>query len=225
VTLPDETRTLAVHAEPLEGGGWRLVAPRVGFWLEPPAAGTLVGPGSGLGRLRTLNRVRGLVVPEGVAGSLEGPPRDRRVAVEHGTELARVRPLATGAVADLGTLLPGGEAAPAGLGAGLHGVTAPTDGVFWLRPGPGEPPFVEPRATLVLGQAVGLIEVMKTFNQVRYGGAGLPERAELVELRCSDGAEVRSGQLLMVVRASGSSADPTGDPDAGTPSSGRPRKA
>jgi biotin carboxyl carrier protein len=40
---------------------------------------------------------------------------------------------------------------------------------------------------------------MKTFNQIVYGGPGLPEEAEVVEIRCADGAEVSAGQTLMVV--------------------------
>jgi biotin carboxyl carrier protein len=52
------------------------------------------------------------------------------------------------------------------------------------------------------GQPLGLIEVMKTFHPIVYGGRGLPERAELVEFRVADGAEVSAGQTLVVVRKS-----------------------
>ena len=50
------------------------------------------------------------------------------------------------------------------------------------------------------GQVVGLVEVMKTFNQIQYGGAGLPEEAEVLEIRADEGAEIRAGQVLVVVR-------------------------
>ena len=46
-----------------------------------------------------------------------------------------------------------------------------------------------------------LLEVMKTFNQIGYGGAGFPEDAEVVEVRVADRDEVRAGQVLVVVRA------------------------
>jgi biotin carboxyl carrier protein len=50
------------------------------------------------------------------------------------------------------------------------------------------------------GQAVGLIEVMKTFNPIAYGGLGLPDEAEIVEVLAADGQEVRAGQALFVVK-------------------------
>jgi biotin carboxyl carrier protein len=50
------------------------------------------------------------------------------------------------------------------------------------------------------GDAVGLVEVMKTFNQILYDGPGFPEEAEVVEVRCEDGQEVRVGEVLVVVR-------------------------
>jgi biotin carboxyl carrier protein len=64
---------------------------------------------------------------------------------------------------------------------------------------------------LAPGQAVGLIEVMKTFAQVQYrpdvtGVAGatgkgrpLPERARIVRLIAADGAEVARGAPLFEV--------------------------
>ena len=50
------------------------------------------------------------------------------------------------------------------------------------------------------GQAVGLVEVMKTFNQILYGGPGLPAEVTVVEIRCEDGDEIQAGQVLIVVR-------------------------
>ena len=55
-------------------------------------------------------------------------------------------------------------------------------------------------AKLAAGQTVGLIEVMKTFNPILYGGGTLPDPAEVVEVLAGDGEEVRAGQTLVVVR-------------------------
>jgi hypothetical protein len=41
---------------------------------------------------------------------------------------------------------------------------------------------------------------MKTFNQVLYGGADLPDAATVLEIRAEDGAEIRAGQVLLLVR-------------------------
>jgi biotin carboxyl carrier protein len=52
----------------------------------------------------------------------------------------------------------------------------------------------------VAGQPVGLIEVMKTFNPILYGGGELPDEAEVVALAAEDESEVRAGQPLVIVR-------------------------
>ena len=41
---------------------------------------------------------------------------------------------------------------------------------------------------------------MKTFNPIVYGGAGLPDEAEIVEVLVPDEAEVRAGQPLVRVK-------------------------
>ena len=81
-----------------------------------------------------------------------------------------------------------------------HHVVAPTDGVFYAASGPGSPPFAPKGARLTAGQTIGLIEVMKTFNPIAYGGRALPDSAEVVEVLVADGEEVRAGQTLLVVR-------------------------
>jgi acetyl-CoA carboxylase biotin carboxyl carrier protein len=80
-------------------------------------------------------------------------------------------------------------------------VVSPVDGVFYRGPGPQATPFVEVGSRLRVGQPIGLVEVMKTFNQVLYGAIGLPEEAVVLEVRCGDGEEVRAGQTLLVVRS------------------------
>ena len=48
------------------------------------------------------------------------------------------------------------------------------------------------------GSVVGLIEVMKTFTHLHYeAGAGLPERARVVKILVTDGAEVSATDALI----------------------------
>ena len=47
---------------------------------------------------------------------------------------------------------------------------------------------------------MALVEVMKCFSAITYGGAGLPSRAEVVEVRADDSAEIQSEQILFVVK-------------------------
>jgi biotin carboxyl carrier protein len=47
---------------------------------------------------------------------------------------------------------------------------------------------------------LGLVEVMKCFNQITYGGPGLPERGEIVKILGPDTGEVQFGDELFWVR-------------------------
>jgi biotin carboxyl carrier protein len=40
---------------------------------------------------------------------------------------------------------------------------------------------------------------MKTFHRVTYGGGGLPERARVTAVLVADGADVTSGDPLLVL--------------------------
>jgi biotin carboxyl carrier protein len=59
---------------------------------------------------------------------------------------------------------------------------------------------VEVGSRVRAGQTLALIEAMKCFSAIAYGGPGLPEEAEVAEIRAADVSEVRHGQVLFVVR-------------------------
>ena len=192
---------LSVRVEPGPEGCLRALAPQVGFWSHHPHPGALVGPGSRVGFLDHLSRRYALVLPDGAAGRLTSElPRDRIVAVEFGEPLFDLAPLRAEDSAGLAAEERAAGHRTGGLAPGQHAVVAPTDGVFYRRPAPGSRAFVEPGDRVETGTPLGLIEVMKTFSQIVYGGPGLPERAEVVEVRPGDAADVRAGQVLIVVR-------------------------
>jgi acetyl-CoA carboxylase biotin carboxyl carrier protein len=147
-----------------------------------------------------LNRRFRLVMPEGIAGTVERPASTRMTALAFGDVLFRLRPLVEQTDAAAQGSASGGEEGTSDLPEGTSAVYAPTDGVFYRRPSPEARPFVEVGDRVSAGQPVGLVEVMKTFNQIAYGGPGVPEEAEVVEIRCEDGAEVSAGQALVIVR-------------------------
>jgi len=41
---------------------------------------------------------------------------------------------------------------------------------------------------------------MKCFNPIQYSGSGLPPEAEIVKICAEDGAEIKSEQVLFLVR-------------------------
>ena len=177
----------------------RVLAPAVGLWSAHPGAGALLAPGSPVGTLTQGNRTRTLALPAGASGRIVSAlPRDRVVPVGYGTLLFELAPLTADAVA--AGEEPSRSHAVEGVPAGARAVPSPTDGVFYRRSRPGAPAFVEPGQTVRAGQPIGLVEVMKTFNQVLYGGADLPDTATVLEIRAEDGTEIRAGQVLLLVR-------------------------
>lgn len=53
---------------------------------------------------------------------------------------------------------------------------APIPGTFYRRPSPNDPPFKSEGDAVAVGDAIGLIEVMKTFTQVSAEDAGRLKR-------------------------------------------------
>ena len=177
-----------------------VLSPDVGWWSALPAQGQPLAAGGSLGVLTRLGKRFRLVLPDGAHGRVAGVPQDRHaVPVEYGQVLFRLVPTTAtsdeAAGSEGGT---GGGQAEEGSGQG-PAIVAPTDGIFYPCPSPGAPRYVEPGQTVRRGQTVGLVEVMKTFNQIAFDGPGLPEQAVVKEIRAGEGEEVRAGQVLIVL--------------------------
>ncbi|RMH42590.1 MAG: biotin carboxyl carrier domain-containing protein [Deltaproteobacteria bacterium] len=78
-------------------------------------------------------------------------------------------------------------------------VRAPTSGRLYRKPGPDRPPFVEVGSVVEPGATLCLLEVMKTFHRVAYGGDGLPARARVVAFLVDDEADVDAGDPIVQV--------------------------
>ncbi len=51
-------------------------------------------------------------------------------------------------------------------------ILSPLPGTFYRKPSPDEPNFKNDGDTVVVGDVIGLVEVMKTFNEVKADKAG-----------------------------------------------------
>ncbi len=89
-------------------------------------------------------------------------------------------------------------AAPTALAPGEVAVGAPTVGVFYRRPEPSAPPFVEVGDEVAAGATVGLVEVMKVFSAVTAPAAG-----RVVRVLADDAGPVSLGQPLIVLAVGG----------------------
>ena len=176
---------LRARVEEGTGDRCRVLAPAVGLWTGHPSPGRAARLGgahrrAGPGESRSA-----------LWRSPRGPPgASSRRCRETAWSRSRTAALLFELAPLTGEALQAAEASapPSILGAadlppGARAVVAPTDGVFYGRPSPGAPAFVTPGQQVRAGQAIGLVEVMKTFNQVLYGGADLPDVATVLEVR------------------------------------------
>lgn len=67
-------------------------------------------------------------------------------------------------------------------------------GTFYRRPAPGAPPFALEGDVVTAGAIVGLIEVMKMFNEVQADAGG-----RIVRFLVENEAPVEAGQPLLVI--------------------------
>lgn len=176
----------------LEDG--ELRSPAVGVWRGAPREGDVISPGSAVGALEVLGVLHRLVAPQNASGvvvSARAPTA--RVAVGYRDRLVQLDPLSAAAAARAD-----GGAKTAGEAHGLA-LRSPTSGRFYRRAAPGKPPFVEVGDLIDAGRTVCLLEVMKTFNRVAYGGDGLPGRARVLAVVPPDESDLDAGDVILEI--------------------------
>lgn len=188
---------LTLKAVATEGGLIELRSPSVGFYRGAPAPGAHVVPGSFVGELEVLGKSHQLIAGEGARGLVaEGERRVKlaRRPVSHGDVLLRLDPQA--GVRD--AAIAAGAPDPA-----LSGLVfrAPSSGRFYGRPAPDKPAFVSAGDEVSEGQAVALLEIMKTFHRIAYGGEGLPPKAKVKRVVPNDGDDLEIGDPILELDA------------------------
>jgi acetyl-CoA carboxylase biotin carboxyl carrier protein len=75
-------------------------------------------------------------------------------------------------------------------------VRVPMSGVFYRRPGPDQPSYVEVGDTVKKKQVLGLLETMKVFQKIKSPAAG-----KVVEIAAENEATLRDDDLVFVIEA------------------------
>jgi len=75
-----------------------------------------------------------------------------------------------------------------------HEVLTPVPGTFYRRPDPDSDAFVDPGGEVASGDTVGLVEIMKNFQNVEAEVAGT-----LVEFLVENEDAVQAGQPIAVI--------------------------
>ncbi|RLC30147.1 MAG: acetyl-CoA carboxylase biotin carboxyl carrier protein subunit [Deltaproteobacteria bacterium] len=73
-------------------------------------------------------------------------------------------------------------------------VRAPMSGVFYRRPAPDQPPYVEIGDTVKKKQVLALLETMKVFQKVKC-----PAKGKIVEIAPEDETALKDEQLMFVI--------------------------
>lgn len=177
-----------------------LGAPMPGFYRNAPIIGARLEPDAALGELEVLGARYRLIVPASAHGVViaVGDP-ERRLArrpVEYGEALITLD-------TELGANSHGASTTkgPMENPSGALTFSAPMSGRYYARPAPDAEAFVQIGGVIEVGQSVAVLEVMKTFNRVQYGGAGMPQRARILAILAQDGEDVRSGDPLFEIES------------------------
>ncbi|SEP08861.1 acetyl-CoA carboxylase biotin carboxyl carrier protein [Halogranum amylolyticum] len=73
-------------------------------------------------------------------------------------------------------------------------IRSPMPGVFYRRPDPDEPTFVEPGDHVEAGDTIGLVEVMKSFHEITVESEGT-----IGEFLVENETEVEANQELVTI--------------------------
>ncbi len=210
-------RTLIAILRPVEDnpGSVIVASPVVGLLDHRPRMGNVLNPLDTIATIRILHESHVLRMPREAHGRIvEVFVPDAVTPVAYNDPIVRIEAIHQ-SVREEGPPSAGASSGKPGVGSGtvpnrgpagepeVEGwitVVSPTVGIFYRRPSPEAAPFVQVGSTVTTGSVLGLVEVMKSFNQITYGGPGLPERGEVTEVAAGDNVEVDFGQLLFRIR-------------------------
>jgi biotin carboxyl carrier protein len=175
-------------------------SPAVGRVEGVPRVGLCLNPFGKLLTMRILNERYTVRLPRDVQGRvLEVCIPDALTPVAFGDRLLKLSTRALEVETDPAAAATAGGAQEAGARAEIA-VLSPSVGLFYRRSSPDAEPYVEVGSAVTVGTLLGLVEVMKCFNQITYGGADLPDHGTVTGILAEDGAEVQFGQPLFHIR-------------------------
>jgi biotin carboxyl carrier protein len=176
-----------------------ILSPAVGYYSARPKPGTFLTGGSFIGRIRVLNTFYDLHLPGDVFGRVVVEEKDLLLPVEYGEELFRLIPDKNFVESGKESIVPGAGGEDIDASESGYVITAFTTGIFYAKPSPDAPPFVTEGQVIEKGKAIGLIEVMKTFNHIIFHGTDKSDTGKIKKILVKDAQEVKNGQPLFII--------------------------
>ena len=75
-------------------------------------------------------------------------------------------------------------------------VRAPMSGIFFRKPSPDQPPYIEVGDTVKKKQVLGLLETMKVFQKIKS-----PANGKIVEIVAENETPLKDDDLIFVIEA------------------------
>jgi len=177
---------------------FHILAPDVGYFYRSPELGAYLKKGSLAGLLKRNNQLYHLNISDDIAGFVQHIyARDIVNPVQYRQELYYLVAGQSPEELDLKhERTVATDKNEGDIPDGVLPILSPTDGIFYRRPHPDSPPYVEEGDEVSLGQVLGLVEVMKSFNQIKFWGPDFPAKARVVKIFAADTSEIRSLQAL-----------------------------
>jgi acetyl-CoA carboxylase biotin carboxyl carrier protein len=199
-------KTLIANLIPDSGNPGTLIiaSPVVGYADGAPRKGLFLNSFDRVVELKILNERFTLRLPREAHGRIiEVFIPNSYAPLAYGTAIARIDPRALSEDETSAAVYGSGKEGLADEEAGLIRITAPSEGIFYSKPSPEAKPFVDVGSEISTGSVLGLVEVMKCFNQITYGGIGLPSKGVVSKILVEDSSEVSFGQPLFVIKPRG----------------------
>jgi biotin carboxyl carrier protein len=73
-------------------------------------------------------------------------------------------------------------------------VRAPMSGIFFRKPSPDQPPYIEAGDTVKKRQVLGLLETMKVFQKIKS-----PANGKIVEIVAENETPLKDDDLIFVI--------------------------
>jgi len=180
----------------------RILAPATGLYSERPRNSSILIGGSFIGRLKILNTYYDLHLPKDAFGEVySDDKKDFTIPVDYGDELFKLNPEKNLSDKQSSAAAAGVKLKETESGIAEEGflVTAFTTGIFYAKPSPDSPPFVSVGQEIEKGKALGLIEVMKTFNHIIFHGTESSDKGIIKKIYVKDAQEVKLGEPLFLI--------------------------
>ncbi len=179
---------------------YHILSPAVGLFSLHHDNSDFLSKGSYIGKLKILATYYDLFLPDHVYGQIKvESEQDKNKYVEYKQLLFSLNISSEYASTDSGTEIADSKTDAYEQSENSFILTAITSGVFYSRPSSDSPPYVEEGQTIEKGRVIGLIEIMKTFNQIVFQGTDTTSNGVIKKILVEDSQEVKWDQPLFVI--------------------------